>query len=46
MMSEFNSEWFKSIKHKLHWNASLLDKPNPQQQLQQQLQQQQGQPKQ
>jgi NAD kinase len=26
VFTEFNYEWFKSIKHKLHWNKSFLDK--------------------
>ncbi len=31
VLTEFNTEWFKSLKHKLHWNVSLVDKlaPNP-----------------
>lgn len=27
VLTEFNTEWFKSIKHKLYWNAQLLDRP-------------------
>jgi NAD+ kinase len=26
VFTEFNNEWFKSIKFKLHWNVSVLDK--------------------